>query len=187
MANFVDTLTGAAREKRQGSHRVEFDGAFRKYYYFWTVIAIEHRAERKFAVDRSYGTSSTKKACYQYVSHFGRNGYDELETIQDVLDLEKNIVIDKEDDTYYFYNGFGKPKVIYLDDPDFEMTHGYQGDVTEDVLEEHTAQINESDVDYNDVMSTYSIYRNPSLAELQEANRNFGLDENAYLDDFLND
>jgi hypothetical protein len=84
MADFVTTLTNAKKDKKQGNHRVEILGDIRLYYYFNTVIAAEN-GDRKFAVDPSYGTVSTKKSCSLYRSKFLREGYQELDTIQKIL------------------------------------------------------------------------------------------------------
>ncbi|QST02436.1 hypothetical protein IMZ31_23595 (plasmid) [Pontibacillus sp. ALD_SL1] len=86
-------------------------------------------------------------------------------------------------DTYYFYTGFQKPKEITFSETTF--SHNYRGDVTEEVIEAHEEWKHESDRDYNDTMSEYGVYRNPTLKELQSANQYYGLDGDTYLEDFL--
>lgn len=85
---------------------------------------------------------------------------------------------------YYFYNGFSKPKEIDMEN--IVIENNYKGDVTDEVLEEHNYWFNESDKEYNEHLGYYGIYRNPTLEELQEVNRMYGLGDNDYLEDFIN-
>jgi len=84
--------------------------------------------------------------------------------------------------TYYFYNGFGKLQRI--DPYNTKLESNYLGDRTAQFIEEHNEYVNESDKEYNYQMALFNVFRNPTLEELQDANRRMGLDENAYLEEF---
>ena len=85
-------------------------------------------------------------------------------------------------DRYYFYNGFEAPQEIDLDDMTLESN--YLGDMTEEFTEEHIEWEAEDDSLYNEMMSVYNIWRNPTLEDFQEVNERVGLDKNEYLDDW---
>ena len=67
--NFVETLTSASRNKKQGNHRVEVDGRVRRFYYFRTCICEVDDYERTVKIDNSYGTVSTTKNCTKYLRY----------------------------------------------------------------------------------------------------------------------
>lgn len=86
-------------------------------------------------------------------------------------------------DKYYFYNGFAEPRLI--DISDLEVESNYLGDITEEVLEEYENWKDESDVDFNEQMGYYGIYRNPTRKMFEELNINvFGLSKGDWLANF---
>ena len=103
---------------------------------------------------------------------------DRIQELEDHLDE-----LNKKIPAYYFYNGFSKPKRI--DPYNTELESNYLGDRTVQFMEEHIEYINESDREYNNQMALFNVYRNPTLEELQDANRGMCLDENTYLEEFI--
>ena len=75
---FVEVLALAGQNKRVGNHRVVIneDGT-REFYYYSTVICRADYFFKKFAVDDSYGTVSTKRAVNAYRKYFTEMGYKE--------------------------------------------------------------------------------------------------------------
>ena len=87
--------------------------------------------------------------------------------------------------TYYFYNGFDKPKEINL--LDTELSSNYLGDVTNGILEDLNDTLAYYETDalkdkyLNDELD-YFLFRNPTKEDYQRVNVNrYGLDKNAYL------
>ncbi len=94
---------------------------------------------------------------------------------------DKNIEI-------YFYNGFYSPERIDIDN--LVITHNYLGDITEEVLEEYKRVMEEYDVEdmiVEQPLSYYDLYINPSYETFRDVNKfRFGLDEDEYLEDWIN-
>lgn len=87
---------------------------------------------------------------------------------------------------YYFYNGFAKPILVEVEE--LTLTDNYKGNMTEDLLEEHNEYVNDSDEDYNEMMSSYGIIRNPKLEDLMIMNTSWFSDKKdytIYLEDFI--
>ena len=75
---FVEVLALAGQNKRVGNHRVVVhnDGT-REFYYYDTVICRADYFFKKFTLDDSYGTVSTKRAVNAYRKYFTEMGYKE--------------------------------------------------------------------------------------------------------------
>ena len=75
---FVEVLALAGQNKKVGNHRVVIhsDGS-REFYYYSTVICRSHDSFKKFTVDDSYGSVSTKRAVNAYKKYFTEMGYKE--------------------------------------------------------------------------------------------------------------
>ena len=75
---FVGVLASAGQNKSSGNHRVVIhsDGT-REFYYYNTVICRADYLFKKFTVDDSYGTVSTKRAVTAYRKYFTSLGYEE--------------------------------------------------------------------------------------------------------------
>ena len=91
----------------------------------------------------------------------------------------------------YFYNGFKKPVLLaeslesLMNDVHVESNYlGDQTDMVRSIGEEFKQH---RDIEsLKDELAMYDIMINPTLEELQEKNRSYCLDDDTYLDDFLN-
>lgn len=98
--------------------------------------------------------------------------------IKEGIDLSNKRIPHK----YYFYNGFDKPKEVDIND--LQISDNYRGDLTDQMIQQHDENKNESDRIYNEEMNEYCIYRNPTPEDFGEFNVSHGLDFDQYLDDF---
>ena len=74
----VEVLASAGQNKRSGNHRVVIhSNGIRQFYYYDTVICRADYFFKKFTLDDSYGTVSTKRAVNAYRKYFTEMGFKE--------------------------------------------------------------------------------------------------------------
>jgi len=86
----------------------------------------------------------------------------------------------------YFYNGFNKPVLMANTIDEIKNIHiygNYLGDVSNELLGEIDYYKNDLE-GLTESLAYYDLYINPTLKQLQEVNRSYGLDKNEYLADF---
>jgi hypothetical protein len=65
-------------DRRFGNHIVRHHGDVREFYYHITCICKVDDGQELFAIDASYGSASTTKACNEYCRQFKLLGYTEV-------------------------------------------------------------------------------------------------------------
>lgn len=79
----VENLLQAERNIKLGNHRMEHRTNYaghnlRVFYYYSTPICTVNDTRRTFTIDKSYGTSSTTRACNAYMRKLIVQGYTEI-------------------------------------------------------------------------------------------------------------
>lgn len=76
----VQNLLNATKDVKKGNHRVKvFPITMNKqFFYYNTMICWVNDNDKTFAIDDSYGTVSTKRACNSYRRELLSMGYTEV-------------------------------------------------------------------------------------------------------------
>lgn len=66
-----------------GNHKLEINKGVKNLIYYSTCICKVNPYLKMFAIDNSFGSTSTSKACTLYKNELLENGYTQLDSIHD--------------------------------------------------------------------------------------------------------
>lgn len=86
-----------------------------------------------------------------------------------------------------FYNGFNKPE--YIDLKEVNISSNYLGDITDEFKEEYNFYVEnwskKDIIDNQPLFADFGVWVEPTLEQLREYNKSVLLDEDDYLENFV--